>query len=364
MVNKNHIPLILFVVGIAAAIYYSGFNRYLTFQSLQDHRKTLLRWKAAAGFLSEETHDLDDELELDPNTTASQVVAILRQYPYLLAVSYVLIYTSLVSCSVPGATVLTLAAGILFDQPYSTLYAVAGAATGGCILFQLASSTPLARTLRRKIGYDSPETTTNEDSSYTSTSASTSNDQELRQRKATPKKASGAKNPLLDRLGRGFHSTPSSKFLNTLNNGLYLLMLRQVPIFPFWFVNIAPSVFGIPFWVFAITTYIGIIPGSFVYTELGRTLLDALDADHTGAIPDLNTFMKNAILSPRLVVPLVILTCWILFLILLRRILSSYRTAAAEADLKNGNGSASQKLTSTSSPSEVSPTTTTSTSDR
>jgi len=163
-----------------------------------------------------------------------------------------------------------IAAGILFDQPYSTVFAVSGAATGACILFQLASSTPLARTLRRKIGFVS-ETEQESTTSPTTKSSSTE------KRNGTTPKAS--KNALLDRIGQGFHSSPTSATLNTLSNGLYLLLLRQVPIFPFWFVNIAPSVFGIPFWVFAFTTYVGVIPGSYVYTEVGRTLLDALKDD-------------------------------------------------------------------------------------
>jgi uncharacterized membrane protein YdjX (TVP38/TMEM64 family) len=63
----------------------------------------------------------------------------------------------------------------------------------------------------------------------------------------------------------------SSIMLNNLKKGLekhpflYLMILRLVPLFPFWFVNLAPSMFGIPLRTFALATYIGIAPGLNFY---------------------------------------------------------------------------------------------------
>jgi len=45
-------------------------------------------------------------------------VALIREHPLLLPIAYVLIYTSLVACSVPGATVLTL--GMNIDKSESS----------------------------------------------------------------------------------------------------------------------------------------------------------------------------------------------------------------------------------------------------
>ncbi len=56
---------------------------------------------------------------------------------------------------------------------------------------------------------------------------------------------------------------------NALN---YLLFLRLVPLFPFFLVNLAPAFTTISVRTFVIGTLIGIIPGSFVFVNLGQTL--------------------------------------------------------------------------------------------
>ena len=43
-----------------------------------------------------------------------------------------------------------------------------------------------------------------------------------------------------------------------------------MPIFPFVFVNIAPALLGSRFKIYAVTTLIGIIPGTAVYSLLGE----------------------------------------------------------------------------------------------
>ncbi len=50
----------------------------------------------------------------------------------------------------------------------------------------------------------------------------------------------------------------------------YLLFLRLVPVFPFWLVNLAAALTRIPVRTFVGATVIGIIPGSFVFANLGR----------------------------------------------------------------------------------------------
>jgi uncharacterized membrane protein YdjX (TVP38/TMEM64 family) len=47
------------------------------------------------------------------------------------------------------------------------------------------------------------------------------------------------------------------------NEILYLFLFRVVPIFPFWFMNTAPSIIGVKPQNFFLTTLFGIIPGSF-----------------------------------------------------------------------------------------------------
>jgi len=53
------------------------------------------------------------------------------------------------------------------------------------------------------------------------------------------------------------------------NAFFYLLFARLIPVFPFFFINIAPVFMGIKFHTFAITTFLGIVPGALVYSLIG-----------------------------------------------------------------------------------------------
>lgn len=59
----------------------------------------------------------------------------------------------------------------------------------------------------------------------------------------------------------------------------YLLFLRLVPLFPFWLVNLAPAFTAVTMRTYLITTFIGIMPGSFIFANLGQSLgnIDTLD---------------------------------------------------------------------------------------
>lgn len=138
------------------------------------------------------------------------------QYPYLAPFLFILIYIVVVALSLPGAALLSLAGGFLFPQPYSTIYVVIGATIGAVLIF-LAAKTALGDSLRLRAGI------------------------------------------LLQKLEEGFQENATS----------YLLFLRLVPVFPFWLVNIAAAVFYVPLRTFALTTFIGIIPGAFVFTQAG-----------------------------------------------------------------------------------------------
>ena len=58
----------------------------------------------------------------------------------------------------------------------------------------------------------------------------------------------------------------------------YLLFLRLIPVFPFWLVNLAPGLLGVPFWTYVTTTFIGIIPGTFAFALAGNGLDSVFDA--------------------------------------------------------------------------------------
>jgi uncharacterized membrane protein YdjX (TVP38/TMEM64 family) len=77
----------------------------------------------------------------------------------------------------------------------------------------------------------------------------------------------------------------------------YLLVLRLVPIFPFFIINLVPAFLGVPLSTFILGTLLGIIPGSFVYTTVGAGLGSVFDAG--------GTFSLRAVLTPQIVTALV-----------------------------------------------------------
>jgi uncharacterized membrane protein YdjX (TVP38/TMEM64 family) len=72
-------------------------------------------------------------------------------------------------------------------------------------------------------------------------------------------------------------------------------VLRLIPLFPFWLVNIVPAFLGVPVRTYVLGTAIGIIPGSLVYASVGNGLGAVFDAGQT---PDLGIIFKPAILLP------------------------------------------------------------------
>ena len=76
----------------------------------------------------------------------------------------------------------------------------------------------------------------------------------------------------------------------------YMLVLRLVPLFPFWLVNLAPAFLGVRTSTFIIGTFVGIIPGALVFASVG-TGLGAILA--SGGTPD-----GSALLQPHVLLPI------------------------------------------------------------
>jgi len=138
-------------------------------------------------------------------------------HPVQSALIFVAIYALVTSLSLPGAAVLSIFGGALFPQPLSTLYVVIGATLGATALFTAA---------KRAFG-------------------------PFFRRRAKGKMA---------RLKKQFKKGEIS----------YLLFVRLVPLFPFWLVNLAAAFANIRLKTFLWTTAVGIIPGTFVFTQAGR----------------------------------------------------------------------------------------------
>lgn len=142
----------------------------------------------------------------------------------LAALVFMALYAVATALSVPGGLILTIAGGFLFGSLIATLYVVASATIGATAVF-LAARTALGDSLRRRAG------------------------------------------PWLQRMEAGFQK-------NAFN---YLLVLRLIPLFPFFVVNLVPAFLGVPLRTYVVATFIGIIPGTYVYALAGAGLGSVLD---------------------------------------------------------------------------------------
>jgi len=77
----------------------------------------------------------------------------------------------------------------------------------------------------------------------------------------------------------------------------YLLILRLIPAVPFWVLNLAAAAFRVPLRTYVLATFIGIIPGCFVYAGVGDGIGAAFDSGS-----DINL---GIIFEPRILLPLI-----------------------------------------------------------
>jgi uncharacterized membrane protein YdjX (TVP38/TMEM64 family) len=185
--NYRKILLLVAFAAVVAAFHYLDLGTYLTLESLKANR-TLLK-----------------DLRL--------------AHAVLFAAVFVGIYIVQTAFSLPGAAILSLAAGAIFGVFQGTLFVVSGATVGAILAF-LVSRTLLRDWVMTKFG------------------------------------------GRMEGIDRGLRK-----------NGLsYLLFLRLVPAFPFFLVNLACGVTGLPLRTYALGTLVGIVPGSLVFVNAGASL--------------------------------------------------------------------------------------------
>jgi uncharacterized membrane protein YdjX (TVP38/TMEM64 family) len=185
---KSRKILILFVFSaVVAAFYFLDLGKYLTLESLKANRTWLTDLRLA--------------------------------HTVLFPAAFVLIYIVQTAFSLPGAAILSLAAGAIFGVLQGTLFVVSGATVGAILAF-LVSRTLLRDWVVKKFG------------------------------------------GRMEGIDQGLRE-----------NGLsYLLFLRLVPAFPFFLVNLACGVTGLPLRTYALGTLFGIMPGSLVFVNAGASL--------------------------------------------------------------------------------------------
>lgn len=171
------------------------------------------------------------------------LLAWVATHPVAAPITYIAVYVLAVAFSVPGGLWLTIGGGFLFGAWLGGAYAVVGATTGAVALF-LAARTAVGNLLRAKAG------------------------------------------SALQRMEEGFRRDAFN----------YLLVLRLVPIFPFFLVNLVPAFLGVGLKTYVSATALGIIPATFVFASVGNGLGSVFD---TGQPPSLGGLLfKPDILLP------------------------------------------------------------------
>jgi uncharacterized membrane protein YdjX (TVP38/TMEM64 family) len=141
-----------------------------------------------------------------------------QHFVVALALAFV-VYAGAVAFSLPVGLLLSLTMGFLFGRWIGTALVLVAATVGATLVF-LAARYLFADAARRRMG------------------------------------------PLGEKINAGF----------TADAFHYLLFLRLTPVFPFFLVNLAPALTGIPVRTFVLATLIGITPATFVFVNLGQTL--------------------------------------------------------------------------------------------
>ena len=183
------------------------------------------------------------------------LLAFVADRPLTAPLVFIAIYGLATALSVPGGVVLTIAGGFLFGTWLGGLYAVVGATIGAVAVFLIAKSA-LGDVLKRKAG------------------------------------------PWMAKMEAGFKENALS----------YLLILRLVPIFPFWLVNLVPAFLGMPLGSYALGTFVGIIPGGLAYASVGAglgTVFEQGEAPGLDILADPRVWGPMAALTALALVPIV-----------------------------------------------------------
>jgi uncharacterized membrane protein YdjX (TVP38/TMEM64 family) len=166
-----------------------------------------------------------------------------QQKGILAGLIYIVIYAAAVAFSLPGGAVMSITGGFLFGTIWGSIYILIGATLGATALFIIAK-TALGDVLRAKAG------------------------------------------PWLQKMEAGFRENALS----------YLLVLRLVPLFPFFVVNLVPAFLGVSLTTYVLGTFFGIIPGVVVFASVGAGLGSIFDAGEP--------FSVSGILTPQILAAL------------------------------------------------------------
>ncbi|WP_300973836.1 FAD-dependent oxidoreductase [Sphingomonas sp. LHG3406-1] len=174
----------------------------------------------AAGIAAFFLLDLGSYLTLDAlKAQQAGLATLLAERPVLVIGGFFLLYVAATALSLPGAVILTLAAGAIFGLWLGTLIVSFASAIGASFAF-LSSRYVLRDWVRSRFG----------------------------------KRVAAIDRGIVE------------------DGAFYLLTLRLIPAFPFFLINLAMGLTAMRLPVFTLVSQIGMLPGTFVYVNAGTQL--------------------------------------------------------------------------------------------
>ena len=185
--NKSRLLVLALVLAAVATFFALGGHKYLSFENVKAQQVAI-----------------DDTYRANPLQTAF---------------AFFLIYVAVTGLSLPGATIMTLAAGAIFGLAWGTLLVSFASSLGATLAF-LVSRFLLRDWVQQKFG------------------------QQLR--------------TINDGVAR--------------DGGLYIFTLRLIPAVPFFVINLAMGVTALRTWTFYWVSQAGMLAGTLVYVNAGTQL--------------------------------------------------------------------------------------------
>lgn len=143
--------------------------------------------------------------------------------PLLSLLIFTALYFTIISTALPVGPPMSLIAGFLFGRWIGSLAILCGATAGALVVYAIArrsAGSALGGRLRAKAG------------------------------------------ALVSTVGQDFRANAFG----------YVLVMRLIPLFPFFLVNVVSGLFAIPWRAFALATLLGRIPAAFIYVSLGEEI--------------------------------------------------------------------------------------------
>ena len=210
--NPKKIWLVAVLVLLGALFFYFDLGRYLALTSLKSNRVVLVEFY--------------------------------ERHQFFMVAIFIIVYIVQTALSLPGAAILSLAAGAVFGTVMGALYANIGATVGASVAFLVA----------RYLFHDVIES----------------------------------------RLGSRLEKINRELEARGFN---YLLFLRLVPVFPFFLINLGAGLTKMPLRTFFFGTMVGIIPGSIVFCNAGSSIATITSVSEVASARVLGAFTLLGVLA-------------------------------------------------------------------